>query len=67
MIVGYKITRCQKRHYEQDYDIFHQNIRLSGNSESSKIRLLQSYEVLWIHLCEPNCSYSNKDPNCMAL
>ena len=33
----------------------YQNNWSSGNNGPSKIKLLRSYEVLWIYGCEPNC------------
>ena len=57
------IRRCQKKRYEQGYDILkslYKNNRFLGNGEPSKIRLLQSYEALFIHWCELNCTTLNK-------
>ena len=33
----------------------YQNYGFLGKGRPSKIKLLQSYQVLWIYWCEPNC------------
>ena len=35
----------------------YQNYGFLGKGRPSKIKLLQSYQVLWIYWCEPNCIY----------
>ena len=39
-------------------NILHQNNHFLGNGWPSKIRLLQSYEVLWIHVIDAICRYT---------
>ena len=46
------LQRCQKKRFEQGYDIFKDfvsNKYFLGNGGLSEIKLLQSNEVLWIH------------------
>ena len=47
------LIRCQKKPCGEDLKSLHQNNRFI-EYRPSKIRLLQSYEVVWIHWCEPN-------------
>ena len=39
------------------FNSFHQNDRFYGDSRPLKIRLLQHYEVLWIHNIDAICNF----------
>ena len=65
IIDQFLLARCQKKCYEQVYDILKKSLYqincLLGNGGPSKTRLFQSFGVLWIHWCEPNCRVKSSD------
>ena len=50
LTMEYKRQICQKKRYKQGYEII-KIIGLKG-TDGRQVRLLQSYEVLWIHFID---------------
>ena len=55
IIDHFLLKRCQKKRPMIFFKTLYQNVYFLGNGRPSKIRLLQSYEVLWIHVNDAIC------------